>query len=125
MGDTSAQPLPPWQADSRAYTVPPLWNDFTPGPDKAAFVTWQREPAVREHSGFCSFRSPCVGRGGESRTGCFPLGLTSGPRLLSRPGAGSNPLLVLLVHSTNTGCELRLGQGTGSWLHTLSSNPGM
>lgn len=38
-----------------------------------------REPALPEHSGFCSFRSPCVGRGGQSRTGCFPLGLTSGP----------------------------------------------
>lgn len=48
------------------------------------------------------------GRAGQNRM--LPTGADLRPRRLSRPGAGSKPLLVLLVHSTNTSCELRLGQ---------------
>lgn len=48
------------------------------------------------------------GRGGQNRM--LPTGADLRPGLLSRPGAGSKPLLILLVRSTNTGCELRLSQ---------------
>lgn len=40
----------------------------------------------------------------------LPTGADLRPRSISRPGAGSKPLLVLLVRSTNTSCELRLSQ---------------
>lgn len=40
----------------------------------------------------------------------LPTGADLMPGRLSRPGTGSKPLPVLLVHSANTSCELRLGQ---------------
>lgn len=65
------------------------------------------------------------GEGRAEQNRMLPTGADLRPRHLSRPGAGSKPLLVLLVHSTNTSCELRMGQALEAWLHTSSSDPRM
>lgn len=109
VGDTLTQSLPPWQADSRAYSVPPSGMISHPGRTKMPLSLGQGASAAGTFWVLFIQISVC-GEGRAEQNRMLPTGADLRPGLLGGPGAGSKPLLILRVPSTNTSCELRLGQ---------------